>query len=237
MRMNRHFFSSLTSYFKIATLLCLGLILPPALGISKTHAETRPQHFQFERLNKNYENIAPKIKEVQSGPLIIRLSSPEHQLTLHSHGLEIQPVGGNNIHKIKLSAEIEGTGRLLAEIDLLGLRQTIKDRFQIPRQKKQLTGKVRVDRETAGYRITPIKIPKSISIIIQSDLGLQLVLWCKALPLPLLDCADLDRVLSQLTLPLPQDKIFFIKNTDLRPDEQAALDKYLANTQTRPLIK
>ncbi len=235
--MNRHFFSSLTSYFKIARLLCLGLILSSALGISITHSETRPQHFQFDRLNKSYENVAPKIKEAQSGPLIIRLSSPEHQLTLYSHRLEIQPMGGNNIHQIKLSAEIEGRGRLLAEIDLLGLRQTIKDRFQIPRQKKQLTGKVRIDRETAGYRITPIKTPKSISITIHSDLGLQLVLWCNALPLPLLDCADLDRVLSQLTLPLPQDKIFFIKNAELRPDEQAALDKYLEKTQIKPHIK
>jgi len=98
--MNRKLFSSLTFYFKITTLLSLGLILSLPLRIPKTHAETRPEHFQFERLNKTYEKIAPKIKEVQIGPLFIRLSSPEHQLTLHSHGLEIQAMGGNNMHQI-----------------------------------------------------------------------------------------------------------------------------------------
>ncbi len=96
---------------------------------------------------------------------------------------------------------------------------------------------MRVDRETTGYRITPIKIPKNLKIAIHSDLGKQLVLWCNALPLPLLDCADLDRVLSQLILPLPQDKDFFIKDTDLRPDERAALDQYFVKTQIKPSTK
>ncbi len=206
------------------------------LGIPKTKAETPPKHLQFDRLNKTYENVAPKIKTVQSGPLIIRLSSPEHRLTLYSHALEIQH-GKNDLHQIQLSAEIEGEGRLLAEIDLLGLRQEIKDRFQIPRQKKQIPGKIRVDREATGYRITPIEIPKNVTIAIHSDLGKQLVLWCKALPLPLMDCDDLDRMLSQLTLPLPQDKTFLIKNTDLRPEERAVLDQYLVKTQTEPSLK
>jgi len=132
------------------------------------------------------------------------------------------------------SIEIEGVGLLLAEIDLLGIRQPVKDRFQIPRQKKQVAGDVRVDREAEGYRITPIKIPKTVSVTIYSDLGKQLVTWCNSLLLQLMDCADLDRVLSQLTIPLPQDKAFFIKDADLTEEEQAALNQYFQKTRPSP---
>ena len=216
----------LSSCWKISVLFFMSSVLLFSIPIPESQAEVSLKHFQFDRLNQDYKNIAPKIKEVQSGPLIIRLSSPKHLLTLHSHALEILR-GKDDVHQIQLSAEIEGGGQLLAEIDLFGLGQTIKDRFQIPRQKKQLSGKIRVDREAAGYRITPVKIPKNISVIIHSELGKQLVLWCKALPLALMDCDDLDRMLSKLTLTLPQDKPFFIKNVDLRSEERAVLDQYI----------
>jgi len=77
------------------------LILILISFICETRAETLPEHFQFNRLNQSYENIALKIKEVQSGPLIIRISSPEHRLTLHDHGLEIEPAK-RHIHHAQL---------------------------------------------------------------------------------------------------------------------------------------
>ncbi len=215
----------LTSYFNIAVLLCQALFLNSALFIPESGAETAPQHFQFDRFNKDYENIAPAIKAVKSGPLIIRLSSPVHRLTLYSHLLEVSP-GKDDTYQARLSVEIEGKGQLLAEIDLLGMRRQIQDRFQIPRQKKQVTGEIRVDREAEGYRITPIKIPKAVSITIYSDLGKQLVAWCKVLSLALMNCDDLDRMLSELTLSLPQDKPFFVKDAELAPKEQEVLDRY-----------
>ncbi len=201
-----------------------------ALSAAERPAEDlSPRQFIFERLNRDYRDLAPKIAEIQKGPLVIHLSSPKQVILLRSHRLSLMPTG-NGRHRGRLEFEFEGSGDLLANVTFLGINTRLSDRFWIPRQKKAIAGEVRVKRVEAGYHLKALTLPKALDVRIRTGLGSRLVDWCNSmawLSASMIDCQDLDRALSVATIPLDTNAVYFIPNADLLPEERAELDDYL----------
>ncbi len=183
----------------------------------------------FDRLNQSYQDLNPTLAEVDQGPLLIQLSSPKQVIHLRGHRLSLRPLG-NGLHQFHLIAEFEGSGDLSAIIDLMGLDSQFTDTFLIPLQKKKMTGKVKIEHSETGYRITPVSLPKQTQVIIRTGLGGKLVNGCRSLswlPDAVLDCKNLKRSLTRLTVPLPQGRSYFVAMADLTPQEQDLLAAYL----------
>jgi len=202
---------------------CLGAAAEPKLK------DLGAQDFVFNRFNRDYRDLDPKMGEIQSGPLVIQLSSPKQVILIRGHRLSVQPAGDGR-HRARLEIEFEGSGDVSADITLIGFKTRLSDRFWMPRQKKVIEGEIHVKRTEAGYRLTPLKLPKAIEIRIRTGLGNRVVDWCNSmawLSASLIDCQDLDRALSTPSLPLDPKAVLLIVDDDLLPEERAELDRYL----------
>jgi hypothetical protein len=187
--------------------------------------------FRFDRLNHDYQNLVAEVDPIESGPLTLRLSSPEHVLALKSNHVEIEPAGPES-HRVRLSARFEGQGVLVAEADFAGIPATLEDRVVFPDQETEIEAQVRFDREESGYRITTERLPPHVEVTIESPLGKQLVAWCGRLAVFVAGdggCGELDRRLSNPQLPLPPPgSEFFLPGDRLTDEERFRLDRYLA---------
>lgn len=208
--------------------LLIALIAPSASVDAKTARDRSKAVFAFERLNQTYQDITPEIGEINQGPLRIRLSSQKQVVVLKDHRLSVHPVEGH-LYQAHLVVEFEGSGDLMADIDLAGLTGQLSDQFFIPFQKKEIQGTVKVERGEKGYHITPVKFPKQVVVEIRSKLVNRLIEWCgqfSLLPASLLDCGALDRSLTRLKIPIPQDQSYFLADESLTPEERSTLQKY-----------
>ena len=189
-----------------------------------------PGQFRFDRLNREYREIAPEIQPIVDGPVTVRLSSPRSNLILRNHLLRLEPgVGGS--HSADLRVELEGSGWLVADVSIGGLATRLQDQVTVPAQAISLQGQVRLRRSPEGYLITPEQLPKQVAIKIQSAVGQQIVELCDgvaALPLTALDCPSLRQTLSRAVVPLPAaGESYLLENADLTPQERQRLDDYL----------
>ena len=209
-------------------ILLIALITSSSSVDARTVPAPSKAVFVFERLNKTYQDIAPEIGEINQRPLRIRLSSQKQVVVLKQHRLSVHPLEGR-VHQADLSLAFEGSGDLMADIDLAGLTGQLSDQFFIPFQKKEIQGTVKVERGEKGYHITPVKFPKQVTVEIRSKLANRLIEWCgqfSLLPTSLLDCGALDRSLTRLKIPIPKDQSYFLADESLTPEERSALQKY-----------
>jgi hypothetical protein len=205
-------------------------------GFSLNKPEQRPAKvFVFERLNKSYVDVSPEIVPIREGPLTIRLSSPHHVLTLRHHTLKMIPLS-DGMHNARLQVEFLGSGDLIADLDLVGLNSKLEDNVTIPLQTKTINGRARLSRSQGGYSIIPVVLPATVELEIQSGIAKRLVGWCDQvswLPSSILDCNKLDRSLSKVSVPVPQDRSYFLSDSDLTEEERAEIDRYLKSSSGR----
>ena len=186
---------------------------------------------RFDRLNGLYENVVAEVEPIRSGPVTVRLVSPEHRLELKSNQIALSPFGDDS-HVIKTQIRFSGSGLLNAELDFGGIPASLRDRVVFPEQEALVEGKVRIERVDEGYLVTVEELPGSVAIEIRSELGSELVAWCSRLALFVAGdagCDDLESALSPPRLPLPaRGTTHLIRADELTPEERSRIDVYLS---------
>ncbi len=189
--------------------------------------------FEFGSLNRSHDRLAADIAPIESGAVVVRLSSPRHLLTLISNRVVLRPLA-SGVYDLALQLEFSGSGQLIADLDVSGMRSKLEDELVVPVQKRTVVAKVQIARSASGYLLTPVELPTRFEVSIESRLGAQLVSVCKGLSafglLPL-SCAELERSLSLVAVPMPAPGETYLLETDrLSAAERSAVDAFLTRT-------
>lgn len=192
-----------------------------------------PEVLELTRLNGTYTQLAPEMVPVQRGGVTITLSSPEHELHLTDSRLTLTPLSDGS-HQALLELEFAGRGILVADLAVSGAGSQLEDELEVPRQRRTLSGRVRIVRSQEDYLVTTEALQETFEVEIKSRLGGQLVAACKplsVLALMALDCDGLERVFSQVAVPLPAPgETYIVEGARFSPEVRSRLDAYLART-------
>lgn len=198
---------------------------------------TGPEVFEFRSLNKRYDRLAPEMVPIQYGEsLTIQLSSPQHQLDLVRNRIVLKP-RGEGLFDAGLELEFSGNGRLIADLDLSGTVSRLEDKLTVPSQRQAIYARVRIFRSPSGYLVTPLELPSTFPVRIESQLGERLVATCRGVGFLLgLDCASLDQAVSEVRIPMPSaGETYLVESARLSAEERARLDAYLEANGVRRL--
>lgn len=179
-------------------------------------------------LNGDYTELDAHLRPVEQGPLTIHLSSPEHQLTVHRNHLTFTP-DGSGAYASTVEVELEGEGKLFADVEGVGMSSRFEDDVEAPRQVLKVVGKVRLERTEGGYQVTLVEAPTASRIEIKSGVIRQIVDFCRALdglPLISLDCPAVEIALTRQEVPMPKaGEQFFLADDRMSDEERAFFDR------------
>jgi hypothetical protein len=182
-------------------------------------------------LNATYTGLDSGLEPITEGALTIALSSPEHRLTVYSNRLTLRP-RPNGSWDAEIAIELDGEGRLVADVDGGGIRRRFVDDVSAARQTVVASGEVAVDRAAEGYLFTLVRPGPAVAVEIRSGVAGQIVAVCRALAvLPLFDlgCDRLERGLSVARIPMPEAGTrFLLPHASLTPEERAVFEALLA---------
>ena len=185
---------------------CLGAVVlvlwlaSPVFGRAETH-RTSLSHFVG-----TYEDLEGGLAPVQSAGMEIRVNSPENRVTIHSNQVELTPTTQGTF-RLVFEADVEGAGRLVADIDAPGGARRLEDQVQVRRQTVRASSEVRLERQEEGLGITVVRPGRKVPIKIESALVGQVVGFCELvsiIPLVAMDCQGLERAMGRVEIPLPQ---------------------------------
>lgn len=189
------------------------------------------EEFRFLRLNRAYVSFLPEMAPVELGGVTIRLTSPEHALSLHNHRAVVRPDGSGN-HRTTLEIELSGRGVIAADILLGKVEGHVQDEVEVPSQTLLLHGHIDILSLDGGYLITPLSIDEDeVTVEIRSGLGVRLSFICRQLPLILvkMDCGALEEAVSRVRIPLDLvGETYLLRHDELSDAEREALDAYLS---------
>lgn len=192
-----------------------------------------PEVLELTRLNGTYTQLAPEMAPVRRAGVTITLSSPQHELHLSDSRLTLTPLADGS-HRALLELELAGRGILVADLNAAGAASRFEDELEVPRQRRTLSGRVRIARSGEDYLVTTEALQETFEVAITSRLGSQLVAACKplsVLALMALDCDGLERLFSQVAVPLPAPgETYVVEGARFSPEVRARLDAYLART-------
>lgn len=181
--------------------------LSPLLGLlaAALLAAEPIQHVELPRLNQTYRDLAPEVLPVESAGLRVTLRSESNQLTVRSHGLEIEPLPTGD-YRMTARASVLGKALVTAIVEAAGVPGEIEDEILLLPQEVVVEGRARVRRVDAGYEVTPLELPATVELAIQSRLAAQVVSMCDTLSILVagMECAGFERSLSVVRLPLPE---------------------------------
>jgi hypothetical protein len=213
---------------------CLGLALAVALAFptlafgaeetKKGSLKDTSDSIELSFVNGQYRDLATDIAPIQQGPLLIRISSPEHEMTVHGNRLRMRPESGG-VAMAEITVDLEGYGQLIADLEGLGGGNSFKDRVDVERQTLEVAGRVRLQRVEHGFLLTVVQLPESVQLRIQSGVGEQIVGICTSLdklPLLSLDCAGMAEALAIAAVPLPgPGETYLLEDDRLSPEDRA----------------
>lgn len=209
-------------------LLSLGLASGPAVG--------EEVGIELRFLNGSYSDLDGGLAPIREGPLTIGLSSPEHQLIVHRNRLSLMP-GEDGLLDGLVEVELEGSGRLIADVSGAGIENRFVDEVSAPRQTVRAGGWIRLEKTVDGYLFTVVCSGEPIRIAIDSGVARQVVGICRTLAiLPLLDlgCDRLERSLSVVGIASPEPGArFLLPRSYLDADERAFFDQLLNGSAAR----
>ncbi len=193
------------------------------------------EEIEFELLNTTYEGLDSGLEPIREGPLTIALSSPEHRLTVYSNRLTLRRNESGH-WDAEVAIELDGEGRLVADVEGAGVRQRFVDDVAVPRQTVEASGEVSVESIADGYVFTLERPGPAVTLEIRSGLAEQIVGICRAIALlPLFDlgCDRLERGLSIARIPMPEvGTRFFLPQANLTAEEREALEAILATPES-----
>lgn len=211
-----------------AALALVGLVFPhPSRGAELA----APEGVELQFLNGSYTDLDSDLEPVRQGPLVIRISSPNHQVRVHRNRFELTPRDDGLLDAI-LEVDFEGDGLLFADIEGPGISSRYTDEVAAPRQTVRVAGKIRLEQAEGGYLVTVEEAPPSVDLEIRSAMAQRIVDICRTLAqLPLLrfDCTGLEASMSVATVPLPEPgEQFLVPEDRLTEAERAFFDRFAA---------
>jgi len=202
-------------------LVLAGLVRDPASGRSKS------KEVELRYVNGVYENLGSDLEPIRQGPLTIRVSSPEHRLTIHSNRLRLERNGDGTL-AAKMEVDFEGQGHLVAQVEGFG---RFTDDVEARRQTVEATGTIRLERTEGGYLFSVIEAQSDTRVDIESGVAEQIVGACRAasrLPLVKLPCEGLDAALTSLRIPMPEaGREFLLPSADMTRKEKAFFNRFV----------
>ena len=178
-------------------------------------------------VNGVYENLDSDLQPIRRGSLTIRVSSPEHRLTVHGNRLSLERDGDGTV-AASMEVDFEGGGDLIADIDGLG---RFTDVVKVPRQSVRAQGTVRIARDEDGYLVTVVDADRFVLMDIESGMAREMVDTCRALamlPFISLPCGSLETALATVSVPMPgPGEQFRVRAADLSSSERAFFDRFL----------
>ncbi len=191
---------------------------------------TEPGVFELSSLNRSYERLAPDIVPIEVGGITIRLSSPRHHLLLAKNRLVLRP-RPDGTFDAALQLEFSGRGHLVADIDLSGTPTRIEDELTVPAQRRTLMARVRLIPSAEGYLVTPLEMPETFDVEIDSRLGGRLVGLCQGIVILALggvDCDAFAGLVGVARIPLPAvGETYLVEKDRISEVERQLLDAYL----------
>lgn len=189
------------------------------------------ESFTFTPLNRSYRDLAGAAVPVSSGAFSLALRSPHQTMVLRSHRLMLTPVG-DGTHRADLDVTFLGKGSIVADVALGGAATQLADEVVVPPQRQVVHGRVKVQpTRDGGYLVTPLELPRTVTVAIQSGVGNRILGWCEgiaAIPFSNVDCDEVGRAVQHATVALPgAGTPFALAPGDLAPAEKAAFDAYL----------
>jgi hypothetical protein len=192
---------------------------------------TAPLVLTVSAFNGSHSEPGASFGTVRQGPLTLALSSPDNSLDVLRHSVRLAPLGDGS-HRAELTAAVRGSGRLIADLSVGdGAPGRLVDQVTLPAQNVVVEGRVRVAPAEGGYDVTPLELPPSVSLEIESALADKLVALCTGLTLftPGGDCRLLERTLGRVEVPLPESgEELFLPFAALSDAERSRIDAYLA---------
>ncbi len=180
-------------------------------------------------VNGDYENLDSDLQPIRRGSLTIRVSSPEHRLTVHGNRLSLVRDAGGTVWA-GMEVDFEGAGDLIADVDGIG---RFTDVVKVPRQTVRAEGTVRIASTEGGYLVTIVSADRFVRMDIESGIAREMVDTCRALamlPFISLPCGSLETALATVTVPMPgPGEQFPVRATDLTEAERAFFDRFLTD--------
>jgi hypothetical protein len=194
-------------------------LAPPAADVTS---------FVFARCNRTYRRNGTELEPVTQGAMTLALRSPQNELTLEAHRLDLAPLP-DGTHRARFQARFRGQGDLVLDVDVGGSDSRLEDEVRVPRQVTSVDARLKLARSEAGYELTPVELPEKVTIRIESDLAGRFATLCDAFTLLLgLDCDPLRAGLSRATFSMPEPGETYLLPTECVDDEVARrLDAYL----------
>lgn len=191
-------------------------------------AKSRKSEVEIRFVNGIYENLAVEPRPVKQGPLTVKVSSPEHRLTVHGNRLRLERNGDGTIDA-SMEVDFEGRGRLVADITGIG---RFNDDVEAPRQTVHASGTVRIESVQGGYLFTVVEAEPSVALEIESGVARQVVGACRTaamIPLLRLPCDGLDAALTSINVPLPEPgKQVLLPSAEMTRKERAFFNRFAA---------
>ncbi len=212
------------------------IVLLAGLPVAATAEDAdQLQEIELASLNGTYTGLDSDLAPIEEGPLTIRLSSPEHEVVVHGNLVSLQRNHRGHLD-VEVEIELEGTGRLVADVVGAGVQNRFTDDVEGPRQTVRVRGEVDLERAADGYRFTVVRPGPAAALAIESRVAGQIVGVCRALALvPFLDlgCDRLAAGLSVVRIPLPErGTVLLLPAAGLTDEERAFFDR-LAGTSPR----
>jgi len=210
------------------------LLLPLALAAALLMAPAAlAESFTFDRCNRAFQQEAGDLPPMTQGPLTLRMSSPDAVLTVEDHRLDLTPLA-DGTHRAHFEALFVGSGTLHVDVDVNGAVSRLTDDVKVPPQRRSVDGIVRIAKgvdETGApvYELTPVEMPKTVPVTIDSNLAGRLGTMCSgfALLLPI-DCGVVRGALSVVNVPMPEPGETYLLPPECVDAEVAAkMDRYL----------
>lgn len=212
-------------------------LLAPAIGFGLgallaglAAAQSFSHRLVSDRVDGEHQNLANEIAPVEFGPVLVYLSSPEHRLQVLEHELRLG-AAPDGTDWAAIWARYQGDATLVAQLVVAGMTSEIQDHLELPLQELEVSGRIELNREDDGYRVTVVEAPSHVEVEVESDLGSQMETLCEGfavMTLGTFDCDGVSRAFSRVRLPLPRPgESYFIAAADLTPQERRQVEAYL----------
>ncbi len=178
-------------------------------------------------MNGVHEDLDANLRPIRQGSITIRVSSPDHRLTVHGNRLTLEPRSDGTL-EAKIEVDFEGRGHLIADVESVG---RFEDQVQAPRQTARTDGIVRLTRAGDGYVFTVERADRSVPLEIDSGVARQVVSACRMVAVFLnLPCQSIESALSVIRVPMPgEGEQIQVPASLLSDDEKAYLDRFVAD--------
>lgn len=182
-------------------------------------------------MNGVHEDLDADLQPIQTGTVTIRVSSPDHRLTVHGNRLTLEPRSDGTL-EAKIEVDFEGRGHLVADVENVG---RFEDRVRAPRQTARAGGRVRLTRDGDNYLFTIEKADRSVALEIDSGVARQVVSACRIVAVLMrLPCQSIEQALSVVHVPMPGKGEQIPVPADLLSDEEKAFFDRFVTKHTAP---